>query len=104
MKKQYLVESRSGGSVYKLFNNFESAKKYYETVKNLNSIITEITPFYYNDRLYYYGVGNCVGIINSNFNYVMKIKNIDINNITIDKIILELKKYFIMLNAEGFPF
>lgn len=81
----YIVETQSGGSIIKAFDNIKDADIYYNDNLRYNVIKYTLIPFEINDKLYYYCIGsNVITVFDNKYNYITKLNinpNKDIYNI-----------------------
>ena len=70
----YIVETQSGGSIVKAFNNIKDAEIYYNENLRYNVIKYTLRPFEINDKLYYYCIGsNVITVFDNKYNYITKL-------------------------------
>lgn len=93
---QYLVETRSGGSTYKLFDIHSMAEHYYNQNKSNNAILTVISQFMYKNNGYFFSQGDSgiVCIQSTDFQFVLKFKPKNILMVEHDEIVSAMDKYY----------
>ena len=70
----YIVETQSGGSIIKAFDNSKDADIYYNENLRYNVIKYVLRPFEMNDKLYYYCIGsNVISVFDNRYNYITKL-------------------------------